>query len=62
MDFVLLREKVWDLEDKMNIVQESIADQEAELVRLKRLTNLISERVRRLESRTSEAAGRTNYD
>ena len=50
MTLMLLQESIWQLEDKINIILESIADHEAELIRLKRFTNLGLERLGRVES------------
>ena len=39
----LLQESIWGIEDKINVFVESIADHEAELIRLKRLNQSILE-------------------
>lgn len=49
IDLILLKETMWKLEDQINVITESMADQEAELLRVKRLTDLISERLKKLE-------------
>jgi len=50
MDKMLIRESIWQIEDKVNIIQESIADHEAELIRLKRLTALAKERIDKIDA------------
>lgn len=40
INLILFRESIWELEDKVNVIMESIADQEAEAIRLRRLTRL----------------------
>lgn len=46
MNFKLLREALWNLEDKLTTIMESIADQEADIVRLKRQLAMIDRRQR----------------
>ena len=46
---MLLQESLWKVEDRVNIILESVADHEAELLRQKRLTHLILERLEALE-------------
>lgn len=41
----LLQESLWNLEDKLNIILEGTADHDAELIRLKRLSNQILDRL-----------------
>ena len=53
LSLMLLRESLWQVEDKVNIILESVADHEAELIRNKRTIDSISERLNRLESRRS---------
>ena len=53
---LLLQESIWQLEDKLNVILESIADQEAEVVRLKRLSNLMSDRLSKLEARQNHGS------
>ena len=48
---MLLQESIWQLEEKLNVIFESIADQEADVIRLKRLSNLVSDRLTKLEAR-----------
>ena len=54
MDLMLLREDIWKLEDKLNVILESQADQEAGLIRAKRLADLCINRLSRLEERISK--------
>lgn len=42
---LLLQESLWGIEDKLNVIVESIADHEAEINRLKRLNLIFSERL-----------------
>ena len=53
LSLMLLRESLWQIEDKVNIILESIADHEAELIRHKRTLDSLSERLIRHESRQS---------
>lgn len=62
LDDMLLHETVWKIEDKMNIMLESIADHEAELIRLKRLINLSLQRLARLESQASKRITKTKNE
>ncbi len=50
---MLLQESLWKLEDKLGLVMESIADHEADLIRLRRLITLATERLHTLESRST---------
>jgi len=56
---MLLEESVWKIEDRLNVLMETLADQEADLIRVKRLTSLLSERVSKLEGRTQPCNGST---
>ena len=42
---MLLKESIWKIEDKLNVIMESIADHEAELIRLRRLISLSAQRL-----------------
>jgi hypothetical protein len=53
LSLMLLRESLWQIEDKVNIILESVADHEAELIRHKRSIDSIAEKLIRLESRRS---------
>lgn len=50
IDMMLIRESVWKIEDRLNVISESIVDQEADLIRLKRLVDLALERLGKLEA------------
>ena len=50
LSLLLLQESLWKIEDKMNIFLESIADHEAELIRLRRSVNLALQKLRSLEN------------
>lgn len=51
MEIRLLREAIWNIEDTLNILSQSNADHEAELIRLTRMANLYSLRLSRVEKR-----------
>lgn len=46
MNFKLLREALWNLEDKLTTIMDSLADHEADLVRLRRQIALIERQPR----------------
>ncbi len=50
---MLLQESLWKVEDKLSLMLESLADHEAELIRLRRLITLTSQRLHTLESRST---------
>jgi len=50
MQFKLLQESLWNLEDKFSVVLDSDADHEAELIRLKRRLDHCVERISKLET------------
>jgi hypothetical protein len=54
LNLMLLRESIWELDDKLNVIMESTADHEAEIVRFKRLISLLSDRVSKIETRTHQ--------
>ena len=59
LTLLLLREAIWQIEDRVNVIVESVADQEAEVLRLKRLNELHTKRLESLESALkSERSGR----
>ncbi len=47
---LLLQESLWGIEDKLNVIVESIADHDADIIRLKALQQLTAERLSNLES------------
>lgn len=49
VDLMLLQESFWKLEDKLEVFVESLADLEAEVIRLKRAVKLIEQRLESLE-------------
>lgn len=49
LSLMLLQESLWGIEDKINVIVETIADHEAEVIRLKRLSQLFSGRLSTLE-------------
>ena len=58
ISLMLVQESLWKVEDKLNVILESVADHEAELIRLRHLVNLITERIRALESCSKRSAAR----
>jgi len=53
ISIMLLQESVWKLEDKLSLVMESLADHEADLIRLRRLITLAAQRMHTLETRST---------
>lgn len=51
MTLLLLQEAVWQVEDRLNVIAESVVDQDAEIIRLKRLNDLHARRLESFESR-----------
>ena len=51
MTLLLLQEAIWQVEERLNVITESVVDQEAEIIRLKRLCDLHSRRLESFESR-----------
>ena len=49
LSLMLLQESLWGIEDKINVIVETLADHEAEIIRLKRHNQLHSERLNTLE-------------
>ncbi|MCH9031193.1 MAG: hypothetical protein IIB00_02900 [candidate division Zixibacteria bacterium] len=63
LTLLLLREAIWQIEDRVNVIVESVADQEAAVLRLKRLNELHTKRLESLESALkSERFGRMEND
>ena len=62
MTLLLLQEAIWQVDDRVNVILESVADQEAELLRVKRLSDLHSQRLEFLESilKTIRSGGSRN--
>ena len=50
MELKLLKEAIWNIEDKLNVILEAITEHDAELIRLRQLTNLCLKRLVRLET------------
>ena len=58
---MLLKESVWQLEDRMNVFVETLADLEAGLIRLRGTVTALEQRFARLEkSRACELSEETN--
>lgn len=53
INFMLLQESLWKVEDKLSLMLESLADHEAELIRLRRLITQATQRLQTLESRST---------
>ena len=49
MELRLLKEAIWNVEDKLNVILEAIAEHESELLKLRQLTNLCLQRLVCLE-------------
>ncbi len=47
---MLLRESLWKIEDRLTVLVESIADHEAELIRLRRQMLLVSAKIEETEA------------
>ena len=54
MELKLLKEAIWNVEDKLNVILEAIAEHKAELIRLRQLTNLCLQRLARLETQSNK--------
>ena len=52
---MVLQESLWKVEDKLIQMIENLADHEAELIRLRRLITLTSERLHTLETRSTSS-------
>lgn len=50
---MVLQESLWKVEDKLILIIENLADHEAELIRLRRLITLNSERLHTIETRSN---------
>ena len=55
---MLLQESLWKVEEKLSLMMESLADHEAELIRLRRLITQATQRLHTLESRFSTGKSR----
>lgn len=59
---MLLQESVWQIEDRMNVFIETLADQEAALIRLRGTVTALEQRLARLEKgRTFELSKGANH-
>ena len=57
MELELLKERIWNIEDKLNVIMESTADHEAELIRLRRMNTIFLKRLIRLEVKRGKREG-----
>lgn len=48
---MLLQESIWKIEDKLNTIIESLADHDADLIRIKSKLQALTQRVNLLESK-----------
>ena len=55
MALMVLQESLWKVEDKLIQMIENLADHEAELIRLRRLITLTTERLHSLETRSTSS-------
>lgn len=62
MAIMLLKESLWKVEDRLNIILESIADHEAEIIRLKQHSRLSSERLGKIEAKIGHIINGGNND
>lgn len=58
INLMLVQESLWKVEDKVNVFLESIADHEADLIRLKRSVNSIMRRLEVLENNNQKNRAR----
>ena len=56
MELKLLKEAIWNIEDKLNVILEAITEHDAELIRLRQLTNLCLKRLACLETQRKRDA------
>ncbi|MCP4603478.1 MAG: hypothetical protein GY847_23660 [Proteobacteria bacterium] len=54
INLMLLQESVWQVEDRMNVFIETLADQEAALIRLKGTVTTLDQRLNRLEKNRAQ--------
>lgn len=60
LDTILLREILWRIEDNIKVILESMADHEAELIRLRRLVDRLLHRFDTLNTQEVSAKGAEN--
>jgi len=61
MTLMLLQESLWKIEDRINVILESLADHEADIIRIKRLNPQISHRLDVLETQIKELKRREKH-
>jgi hypothetical protein len=54
LNLMLIQELLWKLEDKINVILESIADHEAELIRHRQNIDAYSARIGKLEAKKAK--------
>lgn len=58
MNLMLFQESIWKLEDKLSVILESIADHEAELIRIRNSMNKLLRRLDVLETHTKKSGAK----
>jgi len=61
MTLMLLQESLWKIEDRINVILESLADHEADIIRIKRLNVQILQRLDVLETQIKELKRREKH-
>ena len=61
MTLMLLQESLWKIEDRINVILESLADHEADIIRIKRLNPQILHRLDVLETQIKELKRREKH-
>jgi len=56
-----LQESLWKIEDRINVILESLADHEADIIRIKRLNPQILQRLDVLETQIKEQKRREKH-
>lgn len=49
IQFKLFRETLWNLDDKVSVMRETLAEQAVEIIRLRQLTDLLLEKLDRVK-------------
>ena len=57
MELKLLKEAIWNVEDKLNVILEAITEHESEFARLRKITNLCLHRLVSLEKQKKNCKG-----
>ena len=62
ISLMLLREDVWKVDDRVNILVETIADHEAELLRQKQMIDTLSNNINRITARETSRSLRNGQN